>query len=130
MRLYKIILLILLIPSCKSAKYVEVPITTHDTTYIERFERDSIYKRDSIYIDRVGDTIYKTIDRYIYRDRHIRDTSYVCKIDTVTVVEKVEKELTKYQNFCLFSGEWLWIIILLLLFSYISYRLIKSKFGS
>jgi len=50
------ILFILVLCSCKT-KYVEVPITTIKTEYIDKYTHDSIYTKDSIYIKDKGDTL-------------------------------------------------------------------------
>lgn len=63
------------------------------TEYIDRLHesRDSIYLHDSVYIYASGDTIYRDRWRYRYRDRLLRDTVYLHKVDSVYVETQVRK---------------------------------------
>ena len=65
-----------------------------DSVYIARYERDTIYERDSVMIYAQSDTIYKDRYKYVYRDRLLRDTIYKSESDTVTNVVEVERDLT------------------------------------
>lgn len=90
-----------MLTSCKT-KYVTVPeyhqtiVNKHDTLVA----RDSIYVKDSFYVEKSGDTVtmYKT--RYIYidrwRDKIISRDSI--KVDSVGVPYPVEKKLTFWQK--------------------------------
>lgn len=65
-----------------------------DSVYSARYERDTIYERDSVTIYAQSDTIYKDRYKYVYRDRVLRDTIYKSERDTVTNVVEVERNLT------------------------------------
>ena len=52
------ILLLLLIYSCKTTKYVEVPKEVIKTEYKTNIKYDSIYVKDSISIKAINDTIF------------------------------------------------------------------------
>ena len=65
-----------------------------DSVYIARYERDTIYERDSVTIYAQSDTIHKDRYKYVFRDRVLRDTIYKSESDTVTNVVEVERDLT------------------------------------
>lgn len=101
-----LILGILLLTSC-SPKYIEVPVETVKTEYVDKVKYDSIYIHDSIETLIRGDTVYKTKVLYRYKYKELRDT--LIRVDTipkVTIQEVVrEKEVNKlkwYQS--LFMG--------------------------
>ena len=48
----------LLLSSCTTTKYVEVPVTKTDTLIVTDHQRDSVYLHDSITIKQQGDTIW------------------------------------------------------------------------
>jgi hypothetical protein len=95
--------------SCKSIQYV--PVETVKTEYKVRTDtltqKDSIYLRDSIWVEKSGDTVttYKT--RYVYqdrwRDRVARDT--IIKTDSIQVPYPVERKLSRWETFCLDYGK-------------------------
>ena len=57
--------------------------------YTER--RDSVYLHDSVYIHSKGDTVYLERWHTRIRDRTLRDTVYLHKIDSVYVETQVKK---------------------------------------
>ena len=92
----------LLLAGCKTTKYVPVPSISVDSVYVDRFARDSVYLRDSVWVNRwvVGDTVYvdKVSVKYLYRDRWRYDTVAVTKRDSVQVPVPVERELGWWQQ--------------------------------
>lgn len=111
-----IILLTSAICSCRSVQYVPVEVIKTDTTYINKVQRDSIYQLDSVYIRDKGDTVLITKTRYLYRDKLIRDTVYMSRIDSVQVPYPIEKELTRWQQFRLDVGGWAIFLIIIIIF--------------
>lgn len=95
--LVAIVLLMCLAHSC-TPRYAPVETVRRDTTYIKQMERDSIHERDSVIIYRDGDTVYHTRTHTVYRDRIRRDTVYFSKVDTLTHVVEVERELSSWQK--------------------------------
>lgn len=83
----------------------------HDTTYIQKVQIDSVYKRDSIYVKDKGDTvwIYKELWREKYK--YLRDTVAVVRVDSVAVerekIVEVEKPLSKWKSWQLRAFPWL-----------------------
>lgn len=83
--------------SCRSI-YVPIETVKHDSIYISKILHDSIYQRDSIYVDRKGDTVLIYKDRYLYKYKNLVDTMYVIRIDSIQVPFPVEKHLTKWET--------------------------------
>ena len=105
--------------SCKT-KYVSVPeihteyITRVDTTVI----MDSVYQRDSVYVERKGDTLY--VSKTLYRDRYHniykvkKDT--IVKRDSVNVAYPVEKEMSRSERLFVAMGKFFAALVIVLLF--------------
>ena len=93
--------------SCKSIQYVPVETTKRDTTYLSQTKIDSIYHRDSIYVERKGDTVYLSKYKYLYKYIEKHDTLWREKVDTIQVEYPVEAQLTKWQKIKINIGEYL-----------------------
>lgn len=110
---YTILLLLILLPclpSC-SPKIVEKVVYQHDTTTVHH--RDSIFRKDSVYVKEwmKGDTVYidRFRDRYIYKDRWRDSIRVVCDsvaFETIKEV-KVEKPLSWWQKARMGAFWWL-----------------------
>lgn len=108
-------LAILAATSCTRHVYVPVETTKSDTVYLNRVQLDSIYMRDSVFIEKSGDTIREFQYKYIYRFKDRIDTLYISKTDSIQVPYPVE--VVKYK-----TPQWCWWAlggIVLLLFPYI-----------
>lgn len=94
MRGLLIAVLMLLVMSCTTQRIVEVPVerVRTDSVYLTKLQRDTLVERDSVVMQIVGDTVYRTHVKYIYKTRLLRDTVLRLKTDTVTKVVTVEKE--------------------------------------
>lgn len=90
--------------SCRSA-YVPVETVKHDSIYISKILHDSIYQRDSIYVDHKGDTVFIYKDRYLYKYKNLIDTLYVSRTNSIQVPYPVERELSWWQSVKLQVGE-------------------------
>ena len=100
-------LLALFLVSCSHTKYVEVPVETIKTEYIQQIKYDSIYSKDSIYIQSKGDTVY--INKTNYKYKYLLRTDTICKIDSIPypVRVEVEREVNKlkwYQTALMYIG--------------------------
>lgn len=88
----------LLIVSCGTTKYIEVPVDNIKTEYrnIERI--DTFIKNDSIIIRDNGDTILIEKYKYLYKIREVKDTVNIT--DTLTKIKTVEvtKEVNRIYN--------------------------------
>lgn len=103
--------------SCRSIKYVPGESVRHDSIYITKHQRDSIFQRDSIYVREKGDTVIIYKDKYIYVYNTKTDTIFRNTTDTITQVVEVERELTKWQKFRMDAGGWaLGVLLILILF--------------
>jgi hypothetical protein len=129
--LYLIIPYIILssLAGCKSVQYVPVETVRTDSIYVDRYQRDSIYQRDSVFVNRwiAGDTIYqdKVVWKYVYRDKVKYDTVAILRSDTINVPYPVECKLSKWEQLKLNVGGWaisIIIITLILLMGYMYKR--------
>jgi hypothetical protein len=129
--LYLIIPYIILssLAGCKSVQYVPMETVRTDSIYVDRYQRDSIYQRDSVFVNRwtAGDTIYqdKVVWKYVYRDKVKYDTVAILRSDTINVPYPVECKLSKWEQLKLNVGGWaisIIIITLILLMGYMYKR--------
>lgn len=123
-------ILISLLSGCRSVQYVPVETVKTDSVYIDRYQHDSIYQRDSIFVNRwtAGDTVYqdKVVWKYVYRDKVKYDTMSILRSDTVRVPYPVERRLTKWEQVRLNVGGWAIgavIIFILIVVGIIVYKL-------
>lgn len=93
-RVILFLVLLTLLCSCKT-RTISVPVETvkAETKYIDRWLRDSIHVRDSVFVAQRGDTVL--IERYntIYKERIVRDSIFVT--DSVRVDVPFPVEVTK-----------------------------------
>ena len=109
--------------SCTRHVYVPVETTKSDTVYLNRVQLDSIYMRDSVFVEKSGDTIREFQYKYIYRFKDRIDTLYISKTDSIQVPYPVE--VVKYK-----TPQWCWWTlggIFLLLVPYIVKWITKLK---
>lgn len=132
--LYLIIPYIILssLAGCKSVQYVPVETVRTDSIYVDRYQLDSIYQRDSVFVNRwiAGDTIYqdKVVWKYVYRDKVKYDTVAILRSDTINVPYPVECKLSKWEQLKLNVGGWaisIIIIIVLIVMGCMVYKLKK-----
>lgn len=132
--LYLIIPYIILssLAGCKSVQYVPMETVRTDSIYVDRYQRDSIYQRDSVFVNRwiAGDTIYqdKVVWKYVYRDKVKYDTVAILRSDTINVPYPVECKLSKWEQLKLNVGGWaisIIIIIVLIVMGCMVYKLKK-----
>lgn len=109
----------LVLGGCKT-KYVSVPeihteyITMVDTTV----RKDSVYLKDSVYVERKGDTLY--VNKTLYMDRYHniykvkKDT--VVKRDSVNVAYPVEKEMSRSERLFVAMGKFFAALVIAMLF--------------
>lgn len=97
-RIVFIIAIILSLSACSTIKYVPVETIKIDTTYVSQTKIDSVYHRDSIFIEHKGDTVYLSKYKYLYKYIEKRDTLFHEKVDTVQIAYPVEAKLTKWQK--------------------------------
>lgn len=113
-RIITLIFLATILYSCKSIQYVPVETTKRDTTYLSQTKIDSIYHRDSIYVEHKGDTVYLSKYKYLYKYIEKHDTLWREKTDTIRIAYPVEAQLTKWQKIKINMGEYLIAAIVLI----------------
>ena len=99
-----------LLASCKQVEYVTVEKVRIDTTYITKWQRDSVWLHDSIMVTEKGGTV--RIERWHtkYVEKQVHDTTYVATHDTIPqpypieTVKLVEKELNWWQRLRMWIG--------------------------
>lgn len=116
-------LAVLAATSCTRHVYVPVETTKSDTVYLNRVQLDSIYMRDSVFIEKSGDTIREFQYKYIYRFKDRTDTLYLSKTDSIQVPYPVEVVKYKTPQWC----RWALGGIVLLLVPYIVKWIAKLK---
>ena len=124
-------ILISLLSGCKSVQYVPVETVRTDSVYIDRFQRDSIYQRDSIFVNRwtAGDTVYqdKVVWKYVYRDKVKYDTVAILRSDTVRVPYPVERRLTTWEQVRLNVGGWAIALVVITILVVVGWAIYKIR---
>ena len=97
--------LVLLLSGCSRVQYVPMQTVLKDSIVFHRIDIDSVVIKDSIFIDRTKDTIYKYVERW--QEKYIirNDTTIVARIDSIPVEVKVEKQLTRWQQMKIDYGD-------------------------
>lgn len=94
---FALCLLMPVLAGCRSVRYVPVEVVRTDSVHVDRWQRDSVYVRDSVWVSRLerGDTVFvdKVSVKYLYRDRLRTDTVAVVRRDSVQIPLPVEKPL-------------------------------------
>lgn len=124
-----IALVIIALGGCRSVQEQTekvVYVNRTDTVRQKVVEKDSVWMKDSVWVDRwrAGDTVFvtKTAERVRWRDRWRTDTCYVSKTDTVVATKEVVKTVTKR------GKEWITLVVIdiLVLLGFV-YSRIKNK---
>ena len=130
--LFAVVVLALLMCSCKSIEYVPVveKHTVHDSIYFTQIQRDSIWQHDSILIKDRGDTVWVEKWHTKYVEKQVHDTTYIAKVDSIPVPYEVKvevpAELSFVQKLCVYVGTFVIFIGMILLFWKIGLPLIRK----
>ena len=123
-----LILLAMAVTSCRSVRYVPVETVKHDSVYVGKVVRDSVFVKDSVLVVK-GDTVTEYRWKYVFKYKNRTDTLYVSRTDTIRVPYPVEAKLTKWQQFKMDAGGYaialIIITILLVIVGYMVYKLKK-----
>ena len=97
--------LVLLLPGCSRVQYVPMQTVLKDSIVFHRIDIDSAVIKDSIFIDRTKDTVYKYVERW--QEKYIirNDTTIIERVDSIPVEVKVEKQLTRWQQIKIDYGD-------------------------
>ena len=99
------LLFLLLLCGCRT-EYVPIESVRYDSVMIEKLMRDSVFVRDSVYLQEKGDTIYKYKDRFVYVYKNRVDTFFAEKIREIEIPVPVERKLTWWERVKLNYAEW------------------------
>lgn len=125
MRSLLIAILIFIVVSCTTTKYVDRPVLveTVRTEYVNQLYKDSIFVHDSIDRFISGDTVYQYKYKYIYK--YFNRTDTVVKTDSIEVPVEIKttevKEVNRikgYQSFLMCFGS---VFILILVYKVIKF---------
>ena len=122
-----LVLLAMAVTSCRSVRYVPVETVKHDSVYVGKVVRDSVFVKDSVLVVK-GDTVTEYRWKYVFKYKNRTDTLYVNRTDTIRVPYPVEAKLTKWQQFKMDAGGYaiaLIIITILVIVGYMVYKLKK-----
>ena len=104
-----LIVLAVLLTSCKSVEYIKVPeYHTEYKTKVDTFiQKDSVYLKDSVYIHAKGDTlmIERWHTQYVDKWKERIKVDTLMRTDSVAVPFPVEKKLSRWQTFCIDYGK-------------------------
>jgi hypothetical protein len=99
------LLFLLLLCGCRT-EYIPIESVRYDSVMIEKMMCDSVFVRDSVYLQEKGDTIYKYKDKYVYVYKNRVDTFFAEKIREIEVPVPVERKLTWWERVKLNYAEW------------------------
>ena len=103
--LFWMVAALLLLSGCSRVQYVPMQTVLKDSIVFHRIDIDSVVIKDSIFIDRTKDTIYKYVERW--QEKYIirNDTTIIERVDSIPVEVKVEKQLTRWQQIKIDYGD-------------------------
>lgn len=124
MKSFIIVVLLLICMSCRTTKYVDVPVPveTVRTEYVNLLYKDSVFVRDSVdrYIQ--GDTVYQYKYKYIYK--YLNRTDTIIKTDSIEVpVEIKTTKIVEVNKIKWYQSLLMWIGVLSFIFG--AYKLGK-----
>ena len=96
---------LVLLSGCSRVQYVPMQTVLKDFIVFHRIDIDSVVIKDSIFIDRTKDTVYKYVERW--QEKYIirNDTTIIERVDSIPVEVKVEKQLTRWQQMKIDYGD-------------------------
>lgn len=123
-----ILMICLHLCGCKQIEYVTVEKVRTDTTYVTKWQRDSVWLHDSVLVREKGDTVMveKWHTKYVETVRI--DTTYLATHDTIPqpypVIKEVPTELNWWQRLRLWIGN-LGLLAILAAVGYGAWRLYR-----
>lgn len=90
--------LVLAAASCRTIQTVEVPVPVHDTTYITKTERDSVFVEHTTHEYVKGDTVFMKVTTTKYVDRVKTDTVRLYVEKPIEIVKTETKTVEKPLN--------------------------------
>ena len=121
-----LILLAMAVTSCRSVRYVPVETVKHDSVYVGKVVRDSVFVKDSVLVVK-GDTVTEYRWKYVFKYKNRTDTLYVSRTDTLRVPYPVEAKLTKWQQFKMEAGGYAIALAVILVIAVAGYFVMKIR---
>ena len=103
--LFWVVAALLLLSGCSRVQYVPMQTVLKDSIVFHRIDIDSVVIKDSIFIDRTKDTVYKYVERWNEKYIIRNDTTIIERVDSIPVEVKVEKQLTRWQQIKIDYGD-------------------------
>lgn len=104
-----------MLTSCKSVETVRVPEVHIDTLIQTKWRTDSVVMRDSVVIVDDGERRVERVVQWRDRLRTVTDTTYINRIDSISVPYPVEKKLTKWERLKVDYGGYALVAVIILL---------------
>lgn len=124
MRHILLFIVALLLVGCKGQeKIVETVRTEYKDRLVEKV--DTVSVKDSTFVYAKGDTLYIYKYRDRWREKIVRDTSYIMKIDSIEIPVYIEKKLS-FQDKAMESLKGMFICFCVGCFFFVLYKL-KDK---
>ena len=120
--------IVIVLSGCTTEKIVTVEKVKTDTTTVTKWQRDSVWLHDSVYVKEKGDSVLveKWHTKYIEKVSH--DTLYQATHDTIPQPYPVEKEvpakLTWWQSLRIWIGN-IFLLLLAACACYLGWRMWK-----
>lgn len=121
-----LVLLAMAVTSCRSVRYVPVETVKHDSVYVGKVVRDSVFVKDSVLVVK-GDTVTEYRWKYVFKYKNRTDTLYVSRTDTLRVPYPVEAKLTKWQQFKMEAGGYAIALAVILVIAVAGYFVMKIR---
>lgn len=106
-----VLLLLLFLYGCRT-EYVPVRVVNYDSLMIEKLIRDSVYVRDSVFVNAGSDTIYIYKDKYVYMNKERVDTVFIEREREREVPIPVERELSWWERVKIEYAEWIFSVLI------------------
>ena len=112
--------------SCTQRVYVPVETVKYDSIYLSKVQRDSIYLKEYVSVYHKADTVYKERIITKYKEKMLKDTLYIERVDTIRTVVEVEKPLKRSQRTLMTMG-WCFVAITIAGILLLLFRIFKRK---
>ena len=124
-----LVLLAMAVTSCRSVRYIPVGTVKHDSVYVGKVVRDSVFVKDSVLVVK-GDTVTEYRWKYVFKYKDRTDALYVNRTDTIRVPYPVEAKLTKWQQFKMEAGGYAIALAVILVITVAGYFVMKIRKSS
>lgn len=127
-----LLLVLFALVGCKGKEYVVVEKVHTDSVYITKWQRDSVWMHDSVYVKEYtkGDTVYQLTHKWHtkYIEKEVHDTLYQAKVDSIPVPYKVEvpAKLTAWEKVKVSLGGYAIIILIIAIFTIVAFIYLKK----